>query len=825
MWKQASPREQRRLEGQLTSEDEQFLDEVLDRAVQLLHAGETPTPAELASERPELLAEVRAQVEVACTIVPRMSGTIPTITGYTVLREVGRGGMGTVYLARQERLGGRAVALKVLSASSSMSPAARRRFRQEAESIARLHHPSIVAVHDVVAEASIPAFAMEWIEGRSLSSIIEHVKKSDPAGSSRVGPHQGDRVRAFVTGEEEGAHDVAWEPTYTIMVCRIGIAIARALAVVHDAGMLHRDVKPSNILIRRDGTALLADFGLAREAEPSETVVTQAGQFVGTPAYAPPEQLRGEGGAVDARSDVYSLGVTLYHALALRLPFEGPGAGDIQREVELGRSTALRRLDPRIPRDLETIISKAMEVEPARRYQTAKALADDLERLVTMRPIDARRPGVLGRAWKTARRNRAALAGAVVGAMSILVLTLGALAYATVVPRRVEDEIRAARVGILDPERVDRLGGSATKLRKSRGALRPVFPTNLDQVVHHYDSALRWAPWREDIRLEREAVAAAREASRLGAPRSLERVSPIITRRAPMTAAYLTRLSEVWGTSPAMFAESALPEDLRTLGLIAFLIEDGERAYAAWERLSLDTRPDALIQGALGELDFQRREWASMYTRLEKAADEFPGAPLLRLQLADAALHVGRVADAQRLLDQVGPNPRGRTFDTRRRVLAGLHARRGEDAQAVEQFEFFRHAREHPAAREEYGRFLMARGRFRDATVVFQEMCALRPQRPMFRRLFLESCRAWLANADEGEEAAARSGALPSMPRGECAFAFYEALVADVASLPEATPPLASARSRSMSDGTLPRAMDWLLRHIDDHCVGPRTAD
>ncbi len=810
--------------GGLSGEDELFLDRVLDRAIELLQAGETPSAEELSLERPHLLAQVHAQVEASRTIVPRAGGTFPVVKGYTVIREVGRGGMGTVYLARQERLGGRPVALKVLSGSSSLSPAARHRFRQEAQAIARLRHPSIVAVHDVVEDAGTPAFAMEWIDGRSLASIIGHVKEAAPERAGSTASAQHERVRAFVTGEKEPAQDMAWAPTYTILVCRIGIAIARALSDVHRAGLLHRDVKPSNILLRRDGTPLLTDFGLARDAQPEETLVTQAGQFVGTPAYAPPEQLRGEGEALDARSDVYSLGVTLYHAVSLRLPFEGTSSRAILREIELGRSPSLRRLDPRIPRDLETIISKAMEPEPERRYQSADTLRDDLERLISMRPIGARRPGLVSRAWKTARRNRVALAGAVVGAMVVLVIALGALAYAVIVPDLVEDRVRAARMGVLDPERVDGLGKTATKLRLPGGTLHPAFPTNLDLVVQHFDAALRLAPWRGDIQLEREAVAAAREVVRAGAPKSLKRVSPFLSLRAPSAATYLTRLSEMWGTPTVTLGASTTPEDLRTLGLIAFLIEDGELACRAWEQLSLVSEPDALVQGALGELDFQRRDWASMYTRLHEAVRAFPDVPALRLQLADAALHVGRVNDAQRLLDQVGPNPQGITFDIERRVLAGLHALRGEDAEAIEHFEFFRHSKQHPAAREAYGRYLLARGRFRDATVVFQELCSIRPARASFWSLFLESCRAWLATADEGEEAAARLGILPGMHRSECTMAIFDALEAGVGSLPRAKPSPEVAAARSASDGTLPSAHPWLGDYLDRLCeAGVRT--
>jgi tetratricopeptide (TPR) repeat protein len=202
----------------------------------------------------------------------------------------------------------------------------------------------------------------------------------------------------------------------------VGRAIAGALSAVHQEGLLHRDVKPSNILIRQDGVPLLTDFGLARDQH--ATLVTQDGQFLGTPAYASPEQLRGEA-ALDARSDVYSLGATLYHALALRVPFEGPNTSAILNGIEAGRVTPLRKLDRRVPRDLETIIAKAMDAVPARRYASAAELAEDLERLLSLRPIRARRAGVIGRGWRFARRNRALVTGAAIA----LVATSGAIGF------------------------------------------------------------------------------------------------------------------------------------------------------------------------------------------------------------------------------------------------------------------------------------------------------------------------------------------------------------------------------------------------------------
>ena len=294
--------------------------------------------------------------------------------------------MGTVYLARQESLGGRPVALKVLPASMGLSHRARERFVNEARAIGRLHHPNIVAVYDVVQEGGVCAYAMEWIDGTSLAAWIG--ERSDETVR-----HGGTATQ----GGEEGTRPQSEAASHIPFVCRTGMAIARALAAVHAAGLLHRDIKPSNILLRRDPGApgpLLADFGLVRETDSS--LHTQDGQFAGTVAYAPPEQLRGETAAIDVRSDIYALGVTLYHALALRLPFEQRAVAAMIRKIETGQAAGLRKLNPRVPRDLETITAKAMDADPARRYQTADELANDLERLLSFQPIRPR-PSALHR--------------------------------------------------------------------------------------------------------------------------------------------------------------------------------------------------------------------------------------------------------------------------------------------------------------------------------------------------------------------------------------------------------------------------------------------
>ncbi|MFN0011573.1 MAG: serine/threonine-protein kinase, partial [Phycisphaerales bacterium] len=382
--------------------EESALDELLDSLLASVQRGEPIDVEGLARTHPHLRQQIFEHARLVEAVVPRPRGDLPDIAGFAIIAEAGRGGMGTVYLAHQESLGGRAVALKVLSGSSSLSAGARRRFRQESQIVAKLRHPHIVAVFDVADESGPPAYAMEWVDGRSLAALIDAARAATHhPGSSAGGSH---------SPLHGPSRQTAAPASHTVLVCRVGVAIARALAAVHAAGIIHRDVKPSNILIRADGTPLLSDFGLARDQD--GPLATQAGQFVGTPAYASPEQLRGEA-TLDARTDVYSLGATLYHALTLQLPYEGDGAHGVLAAIEGGRFAPPRAVSRRLPRDLDTIVCKALAPDPADRYDTAADLADDLERLIALRPIRARRASVAKRAWMFARRNRGTLAGSV----------------------------------------------------------------------------------------------------------------------------------------------------------------------------------------------------------------------------------------------------------------------------------------------------------------------------------------------------------------------------------------------------------------------------
>ncbi|MDG3008217.1 WD40 repeat domain-containing serine/threonine-protein kinase [Paludisphaera mucosa] len=325
---------------------------------------------------------------------------------YRIVREIGQGGMGVVYEAVQESLG-RHVALKVLPMRLTLDARALERFRREARIAAQLHHTNIVPVFGVGESDGIHYFAMQFIQGRNLASLLEALRAGEASPHALL-PDSGD-------GPEVDAA-AGRKPCYYHDVARIGVQVADALAYAHQQGVLHRDVKPANLLLDAQGTAWVTDFGLAKLVDAAD--LTMSGDLVGTVRYLAPERLNG---STEPGSDVYGLGLTLYELLTLRPAFPGGPRGRLVRRILDEEPPRPRKLIPTIPRDLETIILKAIAKDPRRRYRSASELRDDLGRFLGDRPIAARRATPPERAWRSCRRNPA-LSTAVASALALLLL-------------------------------------------------------------------------------------------------------------------------------------------------------------------------------------------------------------------------------------------------------------------------------------------------------------------------------------------------------------------------------------------------------------------
>jgi WD40 repeat protein/serine/threonine protein kinase len=457
-----------------------LLDQLAEEFADRYRRGERPSLVEYTDRYPDLAEEIRelfpALVEVEQVEEDRrVEPTGPTaapgpappprIGDYRILREVGRGGMGVVYEAEQVSLG-RRVALKVLPRSTVSDGSRVERFRREARAAARLHHTNIVPVFEVGQDGDSVYYAMQFIQGQGLDLVIEELRRLRGSGSGTQNRPLSRAARTLLTGRVElldpdESADLAATlaqtdgvepregkttkgpqksgmrgPTASAVLpggkalstmessgrlafyrgaARIGQQAAQGLAYAHARGIVHRDIKPSNLLLDAAGVVWITDFGLAKAEDDG---LTRTGDILGTLRYMAPERFRGEG---DARADVYALGLTLYELLTLRTAFDSPDRLRLIEQIKAEEPRHPRALDPRIPRDLETIVLKAIDKDPRRRYATAEALAQDLQRFIEDRPVLARRSSLAERAWRTCKRNPLAssLAAGLVLALAI----------------------------------------------------------------------------------------------------------------------------------------------------------------------------------------------------------------------------------------------------------------------------------------------------------------------------------------------------------------------------------------------------------------------
>lgn len=362
---------------------------ILDNILERIRQGWVPDHAQLVAEYPEHASEIRQLMAVLNLIHAAADQADPgsmlearvhvgrrraVLGDFEIVRELARGGMGVVYEAVQGSLQ-RRVALKVLLPGASLSRQALERFDREARTAAALQHRHIVPVYATGTCDGVAYYVMPLIEGESLAAWFKAARAAPPpAGPARYR-----------------------------QVAEWGRQVAEALAYAHHCGVVHRDIKPSNLILDRSGAVWVADFGLARQD--AHHSLTLSGDLIGTARYMSPEQARGAG-SVDERCDIYALGATLYELVSLRPLFNGPDRESTLRQVLLEEPVPLRRLDRSIPEELAAIIHKALDKEPARRYQSAALLADDLGRFLAGQPTLARLPGPLQQLAASCRKHR-----------------------------------------------------------------------------------------------------------------------------------------------------------------------------------------------------------------------------------------------------------------------------------------------------------------------------------------------------------------------------------------------------------------------------------
>jgi eukaryotic-like serine/threonine-protein kinase len=438
--------------------------EIADEFVDALRQGQRPSVEEFARRYPAHAAEIREMLPALALMEEAKSADhnpgqrhpattaapVQQLGDYQILREVGRGGMGVVYEAQQLSLG-RHVAIKVLPAHALLDPRHLGRFQREARSAARLHHTNIVPVFGVGEQDGLHYYVMQFISGLGLDVVLNELRRlrpprgkpaptlADAPGRTTLGRRDvsaADVAHGLLSGDfqssaehqppddsqQQGANAPRSSDTSAIIhlpgpsggstlsdsgsqywhsVARVGMQVADALAYAASQGVLHRDIKPSNLLLDEQGNVWVTDFGLAK-ADTDGDNLTHTGDIVGTLRYMAPERFNGQG---DLRSDVYSLGLTLYELLALRPAFDESDRNKLVKQVMHDEPVRPRKVNPGVPRDLETVVLKAIARDPAHRYQTPAEMADDLKRFVEDRPVRARRISDVERLWRWCRRN------------------------------------------------------------------------------------------------------------------------------------------------------------------------------------------------------------------------------------------------------------------------------------------------------------------------------------------------------------------------------------------------------------------------------------
>jgi tetratricopeptide (TPR) repeat protein/tRNA A-37 threonylcarbamoyl transferase component Bud32 len=598
----------------LTYAQKEALTAVLDEYLRALEAGCPPSTDEIVAAHPELAVPLRAYLQslaelhdVAASLGAHLPDEAATaeppsantrLGDFELAGEIGRGGMGIVYEARQISLG-RRVAVKVLPFAAVLDARQIARFKNEAQAAAQLQHPHIVPVYAVGVERGIHYYAMQLIEGQSLDRILARLRGECPPEIAATSAE--DRsVDTLTNGAPADSLD------YFRRVVELGIQAALALHAAHSDGILHRDVKPSNLLLDASGKLWITDFGLARCQR--DLALTQTGDVVGTRQYMSPEQARGQQALIDHRTDIYALGVTLYEMLTLRPALDGDTT--VAYPAASVEPVRLRAWQPKLPLDLETVVLKAMAAERDDRYLTAQELADDLGRVLEGKPTVARPPTLVDRLGRFARRHRRAVAAA--AALSVAATI--ALAAVTILIHREKtkaerDFARAEAYFQQAQDTVESLGSSfAERLAEVPGATG-VRRELLEETLGYYR-------------------------------RFVEQAGDDPTLRAELA----TTLGKIGALNDQMgLTDEALEAHDKAIALLEQLKAEQPAAADYAQRLAVCRNNLGLTLSRAGRADDARRELAKAAAEQTRLMEASPDAPGLRSELARSYVNLGDV--------------------------------------------------------------------------------------------------------------------------------------------------------------------------------------
>lgn len=500
--------------------DESLASRVAEELLERLSRGEEPDLEEYARQHPEaaklihevgpVLAALAGSGEGRAGTADEQLHAVPRTLGeFRLIREIGRGGMGIVFEAEQLTMD-RKVALKVLPLASLLDKQRLIRFKNEVRAAAILDHRNIVSIYSVGEDRSVHYYAMQLVEGQSLARVIQQLRGSDSKlGANSIGeavsqvprgvsePQPAGDTKLYdsaaelepVSSEAElrtSIHNGSTAPhkrrrDFYQAVARLGLQAALGLKHAHARGVLHRDIKPGNLLVNAEGRLWITDFGVARIEE--DAGLTLTGDVIGTMRYMSPEQAAGGHSLVDHRSDVYSLGITLYELVALQPACAETDPRKLPEHVAQKEPIPLRKLDPSIPEDLETIIRKATEKNPEDRYSTAEALAADLQRFLDDKPIKAKDPNLFHRTLKWTRRHSDLAWTAAVMLLLATVSLAAASLWINRLYRETEEQRSLADLRLLEAERQEQIA------RTARDSLR--------QELYIRDMETAFAAWED----------------------------------------------------------------------------------------------------------------------------------------------------------------------------------------------------------------------------------------------------------------------------------------------------------------------------------------